>query len=325
MKYWLAGIDEAGYGPRLGPMVIGMATLRCDDPVEADIPWQELTPTIGGAGRREKGVISVADSKKLHRPGTGDLSRLEEGVLSFIALETGSVPTSFRALIDHCTVGRSQYLDQYPWYRDADLDLPHSCSPVDLSGKVRRLERTFMKSRLEAGEVRAIPLEVMEFNAEVQNRGTKGKVDAWAMGRFLRWLWTQEDRTRLDAWTDRLGGTERYGPLLVPLFEPSRFKILIQDRDRQSYRATSLEGDRQMQVHFRKDCEQFSFCTALASMTAKYLRELHMVLLNRWWASHVTDLKPTAGYPQDAGRFIGEVDGARRDLGIETATLVRSR
>ena len=141
----------------------------------------------------------------------------------------------------------------------------------------------------------------------------------------MKWLWLQKDRQQIEAWADRLGGTERYGPLLIPLFDDSHFKILEQNRDRQSYRATSSDGDRVLRVHFRKDCEQFSFCTALASMTAKYLRELHMVLLNRWWSTHVTNLKPTAGYPQDAGRFIGEVEAARKDLGIESSLLVRSR
>ncbi|HIK83052.1 MAG: hypothetical protein ABGY15_09195 [bacterium] len=325
MTQWLAGIDEAGYGPRLGPMVVAMATLKCEEEISAIDPWKQLAPLIGEAGRKKSDVISIADSKKLHRSGTGDLSRLEEGVLSFVAVEKGSLPRTFRELIDHCTQGRSDYLDQYPWYRGFDLELPHSCAAMNLNGKIRRLERQLDRASIQAGEVRAIPLEVREFNSEVIAHGSKGKVDAWAMGRFLKWLWLQKDRQQIDAWADRLGGTERYGPLLIPLFDDSHFKILEQNRDRQSYRATSSDGDRVLRVHFRKDCEQFSFCTALASMTAKYLRELHMVLLNRWWSTHVTNLKPTAGYPQDAGRFIGEVEAARKDLGIESSLLVRSR
>ena len=60
-------------------------------------------------------------------------------------------------------------------------------------------------------------------------------------------------------------------------------------------------------------------------MTAKYLRELHMVLLNRWWARHIPELKPTAGYPQDARRFISEVEQIRDELGIGKDILIRSR
>ncbi|MEE2890170.1 MAG: hypothetical protein VX404_06975 [Planctomycetota bacterium] len=325
MSYWLAGLDEAGYGPRLGPMVIGFVTLESHEPIEADAPWDLLGPLIGHAGRRDKNVISVADSKKLHRPGTGDLSRLEEGVLAFIGAERDNLPRTFRELIDHCTENRSSYLDEYPWYRGQDLDLPYSCSSVNLSGKIRRLQRTLDRCSIRAREVRAIPLEVREFNSQVKQRGGKGAVDGWAMGRFLNWLWRQEDRKTIKVWTDRLGGRERYGPMLYPLFPGCKFKILEQDKDRQSYRATDEEDKRVIEVRFRKDCEQHSFCTALASMTAKYLRELHMVLLNRWWSQQVPDLKPTAGYPQDAGRFIGEVERARKTLGIDTGLLVRSR
>ena len=40
---------------------------------------------------------------------------------------------------------------------------------------------------------------------------------------------------------------------------------------------------------------------ALASMAAKYLREVCMLQFNRYWAAQVPGLKPTAGYPTDAG------------------------
>ena len=45
-------------------------------------------------------------------------------------------------------------------------------------------------------------------------------------------------------------------------------------------------------------------------MFAKYLRELAMVYFNRWWCAAVRDLKPTAGYPRDAGRFINDLRAA---------------
>ncbi len=322
-NHWIAGLDEAGYGPWLGPMVIGFVSLKAIKGTSPSAPW-DLVPNLGRAGRREKGIISVADSKKLHRPGKGDLTRLEEAVLAFVTIDRGESPKTFRELIDHLTAGRSDYLDLYPWYQNQDLPLPFSAEPIDLSGKSRKLERGLEAAGMEVGEVRAIPLEVQEFNSEVSSRGSKGAVDAWAMGRFLHWLWMIEDRHSIEVWTDRLGGRERYGPFLYPLFPGCQFKILEQNKDAQSYRADNPAG-KTLEVHFRKECEDHSFCTALASMTAKYLRELHMVLLNRWWAEHLPELKPTAGYPQDARRFISEVDEVRSGLGIDKEILVRSR
>jgi ribonuclease HII len=64
---------------------------------------------------------------------------------------------------------------------------------------------------------------------------------------------------------------------------------------------------------------------ALASMTAKYLRELAMTAFNSFWQQQQPDLRPTAGYPQDARRFAGEIDEIRQQLEIENDLLWRCR
>ncbi|MGB1071584.1 MAG: hypothetical protein ACPG1Z_07940, partial [Planctomycetota bacterium] len=60
-NHWIAGLDEAGYGPWLGPMVIGFVSLKAQKGTCPSAPW-DLVPNLGRAGRREKGIISVADS-----------------------------------------------------------------------------------------------------------------------------------------------------------------------------------------------------------------------------------------------------------------------
>ena len=325
MRHWLSGLDEAGYGPMLGPLVVGLATLESDRPIPPELPWTVLAPAAGPPTRDKKG-IAVADSKRLHRPSTGDLTGLEEGVLAFCALERGGdPPATFVELIEHLTAGRGQYLADYPWYRDVDLVLPVSASPLTLAGKTRKLERALARAGMGVAEVRAIPLEVLEFNGALEQRGTKGEVNAWAMGRFLGWLWRQKGRTHAQAWSDRLGGRQRYGPMLAPLFPGARFQILEQERASQAYRIEDADQGRTLEIHFHKEGEDKCFPTALASMTAKYVRELHMRLFNRWWQTHEPTLKKTAGYPQDARRFLAEIEELRASLGVPMAQLVRHR
>ena len=60
------GLDEAGFGPLLGPLCTGAASLSLDfDPAEGppDL-WSRLTPVVGTGPRTSE--IPVADSKKLN-------------------------------------------------------------------------------------------------------------------------------------------------------------------------------------------------------------------------------------------------------------------
>jgi hypothetical protein len=65
--------------------------------------------------------------------------------------------------------------------------------------------------------------------------------------------------------------------------------------------------------------------TALASMTAKYLRELAMRPFNAFWQRQVPGLKATAGYSGDSQRFFDEIRDARQKLGIPDHVIWRQR
>jgi hypothetical protein len=77
-------------------------------------------------------------------------------------------------------------------------------------------------------------------------------------------------------------------------------------------------------VSFRTQGERF-LPTALASMTAKYLRELAMRAFNEFWCARVPDLRPTAGYPKDSHRFRKAIAAAQKKLKIDDHVLWRSR
>src|SRR4029079_10952275 len=74
------GLDEAGYGPLLGPLVIGAVRL--------DGPLQALKDSLRG---RRRGMPRVLDSKLLYRGGEG-LGDLELTALSAWCAARGRVP-----------------------------------------------------------------------------------------------------------------------------------------------------------------------------------------------------------------------------------------
>jgi hypothetical protein len=62
---------------------------------------------------------------------------------------------------------------------------------------------------------------------------------------------------------------------------------------------------------------------ALASMTAKYVRELAMHAFNAFWSSRLPGLRPTAGYPTDALRWRHDAAAAIQQEQLAEASLWR--
>ena len=79
-----------------------------------------------------------------------------------------------------------------------------------------------------------------------------------------------------------------------------------------------------MTISFMRESESRHLPVALASMAAKYVRELAMDRLNAFFADHIDDLKPTAGYVQDGRRFLADVEPVIRSLSLDRSALVRN-
>src|SRR5262249_25611688 len=122
---------------------------------------------------------------------------------------------------------------------------------------------------------------------------------------------------------DKQGGRNYYAPLLQQAF-PGGWVIAEKESLAES-RYRVMELGREVRVVFRPRADAESVSVALASMLCKYLREVCMRQFNRFWARHVPDLKPTAGYPGDARRFFDAIRPAMERLGIAEEAVWRCR
>ena len=86
-----------------------------------------------------------------------------------------------------------------------------------------------------------------------------------------------------------------------------------------------LAPGRRMRLTFQPRADAEHLCVALASMVSKYLREALMLEFNRFWQEQVPGLKPTAGYPGDAARFLEAIRPAAERLGVPEAALWRRK
>jgi len=104
---------------------------------------------------------------------------------------------------------------------------------------------------------------------------------------------------------DRQGGRSHYTEGLSLLFDGARIEVRCETPLLSEYLIDA--GDGSMVVSFAAASEERHLPVALASMTAKYLREVLMMRFNAFWRSHAPQLKPTAGYATDGRRFLRDI------------------
>jgi ribonuclease HII len=107
------------------------------------------------------------------------------------------------------------------------------------------------------------------------------------------------------------------------MFGDMELKILCESPADSSYEMRA--GDKSMRLHFVVGADQRFLPVSLASMVSKYLRELLVHNMNRYFAGFHSDLKPTAGYWKDGLRFIEDLKINIPDLNVDMDRLVRCR
>ncbi len=319
----VAGIDEAGLGPVLGPLVVGATAWALpDDQVDVSL-WKLLAGAVSKKPSKRKGLVAIADSKKLYGgQRNDDLRLLERGVLATLA-GAGWRFGSLHEFVRHVCPSAAGQLGAYPWYSYDDPALPVSLTSTDVALAGNSLGVAMSHAGCTLRAVRAECVFENEFNRLVTATNNKSASLFDITCRLVMFLWEQFGEQDLRVFVDRQGGRMHYLPALERVFEGSRFVILEENDLVSAYRIEY--GPRRMEIHFAVECEQRHLPVALASMICKYTREVFMGLLNRFWASHVSDLAFTGGYYSDGWRFLKEIAPAVQKLGLDLKSLHRWR
>lgn len=321
---WLLGVDEAGYGPNLGPLVVTATLWETDgDPARCD-PWQRLATTVTSAPLDDDDRFHIADSKQVYSPSIGTAA-LERGVLA--ALHALGFPTSsFGLLCGRLMSDRLPFDAESetagdavePWFTDLEESLPLNGAAEDVGRNAQRWQTAFETSGLRLAAVASEVVYAPRFNRLVDAWGNKSAVLSRITLRLVRSLWNPDDTTPCIIYCDKHGGRNRYQELLLEVSNGAMVLTLAESREISRYRVGSAE------FRFQVGCEEH-LPTALASMVSKYVREVAMRRFNRWWAERIPDVRPTAGYPGDARRFRDDVAAHLATLGLADDDFWRKR
>jgi len=332
----VAGFDEAGYGPKLGPLTVGFTAFEVTPPhapgakVKAE---PELSPLgdapclwkkLGSSVRRERAGdpnrVWVADSKEI-KPQKDGIRQLELGVLAFLA-SAGLHPRTLGDLV--ATLGQTDFAwGGLPWYGALqEAGVPGQAWAGEVATRAARLTEAGKTGGVRFVCAGARVVDEERFNARIEATQNKAAVLGELFIDLVKQLRNGTEGP-LDVVVDRHGGRATYTRMLGKAFPRTAIEIDLEEAEVSRYRVKHKRG--LIRLTFKVEAETTSLPTALASMTCKYLRERFMDGLNAWFQGHMPGLKGTAGYAQDATRFLAEVEPLLPGLGVARDVLVRAR
>jgi len=320
----IVGIDEAGLGPVLGPLVVSAAAISLPEELADSSMWELLAGAVTRkAGRRHDGAIAIDDSKKLYSSRkAGGVAALERGVLAM--LSAGGVGArSFRQLLEAVAPQAVKPLERYPWYSGRDQSLPMAAGATDIALASNAVRAAMSARGMSLVGMRSEVILAGQFNRLIEATRNKATATFGVTCRLVARAFRQTARHRVLVCVDQQGGRRHYLPALQRAFDGASFKVL-EETDTLSCYVVGHNG-REARILFSVGAEKHHLPVALASMLSKYLRELFMKVFNAFWAGYIPELRPTAGYYTDGRRFYQEIQPAIQRLGVDRDLIYRSR
>ena len=338
---YLLGIDENGYGPLLGPLIV-TATAYKVHPHTKNFGvgvnlWHILNISKNPDDYPEK--LIVTDSKKLF--SRNSLKRRQAGertVLAFFYLLFKTLPENpdrflSKVLLNFSPPHQNNWCGGRPCWEEISLPLwlkeivvRRSYSLAKIEERIKK-EAGKLRKRLRKGEIKFLGLKSICICPFQFNKSTADKSKSYLnylqfeklISHFLR-----KKEGEFLIFADRIGGQREYLPHLKSgLLKHWDCRILEESRAVSSYELSLKE--KIAVISFLQNGEERQFPVALSSLFGKYIREISIERINRFFQNYNPELKSVSGYRDSRTKdFIKKTVGLRKRLKIRQECFLRN-
>jgi len=323
----LIATDEAGYGPKLGPLVIVATAWNLPDspPLESQLALERLFDGLRTPLRCQGVKIVVDDSKSVFQAqGKDGLKSLHAAVSAAVqwSLGTTGFPPKHTSLwLPIVAPEDCESILATPWLGQVPDD------PFWTAQQVEPLIQQWQQAGVSLVKIAARIITARRFNDACDAGMNKADLLSETTLALVRNLLeaTANKVSRAEVFCDRHGGRQYYSGVLQHTFHELPIQIGSESKQQSLYRFQHRSTEASIRFTVKGD----SFApVAMSSMIAKYLRERLMQSLNLHFAalhSGKRPLKPTAGYPVDADRYLADIAAIMKTHNIAPRDLVRMR
>ena len=336
----LIATDEAGYGPRLGPLVIVATAWRLADGHAIDNADSKLREPIQIEGI---GSFYIDDSKRIFKrvkAAAGDsaaissIDRITDAVASWVSLPTPSENLShwLRKIAPH----DFDALVKQPWFESLSVDdgLPAKISRDSTSEK---LIQHWSGGGWRLVGITARIVDTARFNAMLQSVGNKADILSDLTCSMAIELMSQCYDLKNESviiQSDRFGGRAYYAGLVQHHCPDYNIQVTAQSSQESTYHlSTQQKSNCPPAIDWSFTVKGDSFPpVAMSSIIAKSTRERLMDRFNRYFQAQTSsyrslgkNLVPTAGYAADANRFLKDISSYRVAAKIDDEILIRKK
>jgi hypothetical protein len=246
----VVGIDEAGFGPILGPLVVSSCSFSLPQDLLGTNLWQILKKTAYNKRKHLAGRLLITDSKKAYTRSLG-IKHLERTVLAAL-LCLGEKPATLNDLLAILCKDVLNRLSNYPWYKDAGK-LPLPIDDPDKIIAASALASDLASNDITLKELKCCCLDVGFYNKMMDSVKNKANVLFTATSQLIKNAYDSNMQDDIEIIIDRQGGRTRYREHLLRCF-PDMYLTIIRETQQASSYELKLDN-RRVILHFVVDAD----------------------------------------------------------------------